>query len=590
MRVLLALSAALLLLSVGPGATASSSTPPRNGLIAIVGIDGLHLVDPASGTERLVPGSEETTEAVWSPDGTLLAVSAWQNERLGIYTMKPDGTDRQLILGDSDSPSWSPDGEWLVAVRETESANEVVVVRADGTDERVLQPAGLPAESYPTSPAWSPDGSQIAFVAGEGRVFLTSPDGEKLRSIDVKGAEHVSWSPDSSRLAIDRHVDTKAGVGAVVVVHELATGKQTELTGEQDGARASTWSPEGDQIAFLSLNEHAISATTTTTHSCGGEPFTSHLWTMSPDGTKAHKLVKGEYYGTPSWGRASEAVPAPAPVAKEQPAPAPDGQPAPSEPAPVPDEAPASPDTATPPAQPEPALAPDAPAKTSDLPSAKGLIAVRGSNGIYLVDPNSAAGHKVPETGDMIAPAWSPNGSLLAVERVGTDGSSSVYTIRPDGTQPQLVVKNASAPSWSAAGDTIFVARNECSTPCEPEDDEANVRYSVRPDGSDLQRVDLEQTDVNDPRELAWRSDGTPLSFFDEGSADAPGTFDTTAAAWSPDETRIAFIGALGPADDDEATGDAITAGLWIVSADGGTPQLLLEGASGWPSWPSDAR
>ena len=215
----------------------------------------------------------------------------------------------------------------------------------------------------------------------------------------------------------------------------------------------------------------------------------------------------------------------------------------------------------------------------------KGLIAVRGSNAIYLVDPDSAAAHKVPDTADMIAPAWSPDGSLLAVDRVDEAGASSVYTVRPDGTQPQLVLKNASAPYWSPAGDRVFVLRNECSTPCEPEDDEANVRYSVRPDGSDLQRVDLEQADLYDPRELAWRSDGSPIWFFEDGSENAPGTFDTSAAAWSPDETRIAFIGALGPTDDEAS--DPITAGLWIVSAEGGAPRLLLKGASGWPSWPA---
>ena len=113
------------------------------------------------------------------------------------------------------------------------------------------------------------------------------------------------------------------------------------------------------------------------------------------------------------------------------------------------------------------------------------------------------------------------------------------------------------------------------------------MRYSVWPDGSGLQRVDPE-ADVNDPRELAWRSDGSPLWFFEDGSAgaDGPGTFDSSAAAWAPDETQIAFIGALGPSNDD-ASADTITAGLWIASADGGAPRLLLKGASGWPSWPS---
>jgi Tol biopolymer transport system component len=236
----------------------------------------------------------------------------------------------------------------------------------------------------------------------------------------------------------------------------------------------------------------------------------------------------------------------------------------------------------------EPAPAPVA--ETTQSPSSsKGRIAVRSSNGIYLVDPDNAAAQKVPGTAAMIAPAWSPDDSLLAVEQVEKAGSSSIYTIRPDGTHPQLVLENASAPSWSPAGDRIFAVRNECSTPCEPEDDEANVLYSVRPDGSDLQRVDEAETDAYETRELAWRTDGSPISFFDDGSANAPGTFDTSAAEWSPDESRIAFIGALGPTDE-EASADTVTAGLWIVSVDGGTPQLLLEAASGRPSWPSKSR
>lgn len=586
MRVSLALLATLPLLAVGSAATAgaSSSVPPRNGLIAVYGGEGLYLVDPSVGSTAAVPETADVLDAAWSPDGTRLAMTLWGVEGLtpSVYTMNPDGSDRELVVRNASSPTWSPDGESLAFVRETysnqeEETTQLVVANSDGEEERVLLTDSVLLVS---TPAWSPDGRLIAFVGDGGRIELVSPDGKKRRGFDIGASgTNLSWSPDSSRLAYDTYVSESRHV---VVVLDLATGEETLLTGEQEGAQAPEWSPEGDQIAFLSMSLRAKEPTTTS-HSCGGEPYDMQLWSMRPDGTKAHRLVQGKFYGRPNWGRAAESAPAPAPAADQEPAPAPLAD---QEPAPAADTPPETSKTSgTPAATSEPAREPLA--KTTEVPiSTKGLIAVRGSNAIYLVNPDSTASHKVPDTADMIAPAWSPDGSLLAVERVENGGPSSIYTIRPDGTQPQLVLKNASAPTWSQAGDRIFVVRNECSTPCEPEDDGASVRYSVRPDGSDLQPVDVEGAAVSDPRELAWRGDGSPIWFFEEANVDGPGTFDTAEAAWSRDETRIAFIGALGPTDE-EAPADTITAGLWIVSAEGGTPQLLLKRASGWPSWPS---
>ena len=53
--------------------------------------------------------------------------------------------------------------------------------------------------------------------------------------------------------------------------------------------------------------------------------------------------------------------------------------------------------------------------------------------------------------GELGEPAWSPDGSLLAV--VGWDDSgSNVYTMRPDGSERRLVFRNAWSPSWSPDG------------------------------------------------------------------------------------------------------------------------------------------
>jgi len=229
-------------------------------------------------------------------------------------------------------------------------------------------------------------------------------------------------------------------------------------------------------------------------------------------------------------------------------------------------------------------LAGQRPAKEAKATTpATGAIAVRGEDGIYLVDPDTAKAHKVPGTAEMSAPAWSTDARLLAVEKAEKGGETSIYTIWPNGSHPQLVLPNASSPSWSAEGDRIFAVRSECTTPCEPEDDDANVVYAVNLDGSSVQRVDFEEADVYDGRELAWPTDGSAIHFFDEESLTGPGSFDSSAAVWSPDGARLVFTGSAGPTEE----AGAGKTGLWIVSADGGRPDLLLSSVSGRPSWVS---
>jgi Tol biopolymer transport system component len=588
-RILLALFAALLLLSVGSGATASTSTPPRNGLIAVNGWEGIYIVDPQAGMTKLLPKTVEMSDPAWSPGGTTLAVSAPYGESYAVYTMKPDGSERKLVLENAYSPSWSPDGKQLVVVRDgavdgDEDGNELAIVDADGSGARTLDLASAKGFQFVTVPEWSPDGKLIAYVdAGQGKIRFVSPDGEAAPMHAVAAdANGLSWSPDSTRLAFNRYVETKDGARSAAVVLDLATGREAIFTGEQHGARSPTWSPEGDQVAFISLSERATStSTTTTSHSCGGEDFASQLWVMSPEGTKAHRLVEGEYVGPASWARSVETAEAPPADTEpeQQPLPAPSVDTA-REPHPLPLPAPApapredaAPDVAkpTPVSTKRPALS----------AATDGLIAVRGSDALYLTNPDSGSTRKIPDTSDMVAPAWSPDAKLLAVERVGKGGESSIWTITPDGTDPQLVLPNASLPSWSPAGDRIYAVRNECTTPCEPEDEAANVLFSVRPDGKDVRRVEYEE-DVD--REFAWAPDGDAIGFFADENASDPGTFDSSAATWSPDGFWVAFVGSVGPFDDETATAPP-PYGLWVVSAEGGTPRLLVKGASGRPSW-----
>jgi dipeptidyl aminopeptidase/acylaminoacyl peptidase len=223
----------------------------------------------------------------------------------------------------------------------------------------------------------------------------------------------------------------------------------------------------------------------------------------------------------------------------------------------------------TPKAPPTARAAQPKPVVTRALPS-NGLIAASAKGAIVLIDPGNGRVTEVPGTAGMDKPAWSPDGRLLAVEK--DEGSStSVNTIRPDGTHLRLVMKDASSPSWSEDGSRIFVERDTCTAPggCDESEDETTVVFTVAPDGSDAH--ELGEDDVYDPSEAGWPAENHALSFLEDEGSSAPAEVDSSQASWSPDGFELAIA-------------DAST-GLWIVSVDGGKPELVAAGAYGSPSW-----
>lgn len=311
----LAFLAILPVLAFPSGTTATASEPPRNGLIAAFALEGIQLIDPAGGPASELPGTEEMSDPAWSPDGKSLALTGWSEESFAVYTMKADGSDRRLMLDNAWSPAWSPDGKRLVVVRdgclapyacasEDEVVNLLVTVRLDGTDERELVLGNGTTPGAVSGPEWSPDGKSIAFVDRASRIKLVDAYGEAgtVRQL-ATDALSVAWSPDGSKLAFDRYIETDEGSRQVVVVVDLATRKETILRGRQTGAQSPAWSPDGKQLAFLSSKSGPVGF-----GQCGGHVET-HLWVMAPDGTNAHRLVERAYYGTPTWARSLEPAP-----------------------------------------------------------------------------------------------------------------------------------------------------------------------------------------------------------------------------------------------------------------------------------------
>jgi Tol biopolymer transport system component len=97
------------------------------------------------------PGKEYSPD--WSPNGQRIVFYQDTSAKgLRIFTIRPDGTNRQLVVQDGKDPVFSPDGRKIAFTRD----GSVYTVNADGTGERRVP--GTPPENGPSEvlPNWGP--------------------------------------------------------------------------------------------------------------------------------------------------------------------------------------------------------------------------------------------------------------------------------------------------------------------------------------------------------------------------------------------------------------------------------------------------
>ncbi len=125
--------------------------------------------------------------------------------------MKPDGTDRRLVLdGRWDAVSWSPGGKRLLLAGAPAGAEraDLYTVRPDGSELAQI----TDDQAVERAPSWSPDGTRIVFAESTGEfqnkdygqdVFVMDADGTNLRRVTVwKGFDSFPvWAPDGTWLA-----------------------------------------------------------------------------------------------------------------------------------------------------------------------------------------------------------------------------------------------------------------------------------------------------------------------------------------------------------------------------------------------------
>lgn len=202
---------------------------------------GIHIVDPATGRDRLVVHGEPSDGIDWSPDGSRIAYV----EDGRIHLVNVDGSDPMVVPGTltsiAEAPSWSPDGTRLAY--SAKFGGKVFVIDIDGSDRTLI--------AQGRQPAWSPDGTSIAYRNGCEVRTIAPDDGNVTTLADLstilrkrKGCLRpladfgfgggLVWSPDG------RDIATIAR-GGVFVLH--ADGSGLERRPRADDYAEIAWQP-----------------------------------------------------------------------------------------------------------------------------------------------------------------------------------------------------------------------------------------------------------------------------------------------------------------------------------------------------------
>ena len=190
-------------------------------------------------------------QAVLSPDGSNVAITARNAEQAGIFLKKVNSEETPQFWIAGSSPSWFADGSkivfsrggdlWTVAVGSMEAKR----ITNDEKEERAARVA--------------PDGKNIAFYSGRSGyqdIWIVPTDGSGEPKRITKDAMELddyrffpSWSPDSKQIA---YYSFKGDYWEDDIwVVDVATGKERQVSHNLMAMSAPVWSPDGSTIALF---------------------------------------------------------------------------------------------------------------------------------------------------------------------------------------------------------------------------------------------------------------------------------------------------------------------------------------------------
>jgi TolB protein len=207
-------------------------------------------------------GSKDA-DARYSPDGSRIVLTSFQDGYYNLYLMESDGSNIEELTDDqymNMNPTWNPSGNEIAFVSDRLGSFDIFSINIT---TKIIRPL-VTSEYSDGSPAFSPGGTKMAFSSdrnGDYDIFVLdfkTGEVEQLTNL-VKHELFPEWSPKGDRIAFSY------GIGGIphVFVMDTDGSNIAPLLRNVPSKHESfhpIWSPDGNRIAIGVTNYYSDDA------------------------------------------------------------------------------------------------------------------------------------------------------------------------------------------------------------------------------------------------------------------------------------------------------------------------------------------
>jgi TolB protein len=193
----------------------------------------------------------------WSPDSRQISFLALHQEGIALYLAQIGQalSARMVTTGQPLYWDWNPAGDQLL-VHSGGHDGRLAVIDSNGRDEA----AGMGHPGFFQAPGISSSGRYRAYAEvdpnGSRALVVENNKGGERIAIPHLGQVAMSWSPQADKLAYTSPLISAPAFFGPLRVLDVTTGTSQVLS--TDLVLAFFWSPDGERIAFLTLNQLPI--------------------------------------------------------------------------------------------------------------------------------------------------------------------------------------------------------------------------------------------------------------------------------------------------------------------------------------------